>query len=261
MPAYYRLFNGNIKDVKMVSLAIKESRYKDALVIADKGFYSEDNLSILEAEVLKYIIPLKRNSSLIYNELYGNLTQTGNHFLFEDRVIYYTSYEITLTRTICLFTDELMMAKEKRDYVSRIGTYPQTYTEDKFKEKLNEFGTLSLITNTKETPQNVYLNYKSRAGIEILFDGLKNILGNDHTYMQDNNALEGWMFVNHLALQVHHKIYSFLKTKKLLHKYSIRDFIEYLSDLKKVKINNQWFLEELTSEHIKLIKETGIHIP
>jgi hypothetical protein len=28
--------------------------------------------------------------------------------------------------------------------------------------------------------------------------------------------------------------------------------------LGKVKINDQWLLEELTSEHIKLIKETGI---
>jgi len=261
MPAYYRLFNGNIKDVKMISLSIKESSYKDALVIGDKGFFSEDNLDILESETLKYIIPLKRNSSLILIELYENLTQTNNHFVFEERVIYYTSYEVTPTRTVCLFTDEMMMAKEKRDYVCRMNKHPQTYTEKTFKEKLNEFGTISLITNTKETPQNIYLNYKSRAGIEILFDGVKNILGNDYTYMQDNDALEGWMFVNHLALQVHHKIYSFLKTKNLLHKYSIRDFIEYLSDLKKVKINDQWLLEELTAEHTKLIKQTGIHIP
>jgi transposase len=261
LPAYYRLFNGNIKDVKMVSLAVKESRYKDALVIGDKGFFSDDNLEIMENEALMYIIPLKRNSSLIYNELYKTLTTDGNHFLYEGRVIYYTSYELTPSRSICLYTDELMMANEKRDFVCRMESHPQTYTKEKFQEKLPMFGTLSLITNTKETPQNIYLNYKSRAGIEILFDGLKNILGNDHTYMHSDDALEGWMFINHLALQVHHKIYSFLKSKNLLKKYSIRDFIAYLSDLKKVNINGQWHLEELTSEHLKLIKQTGIHIP
>jgi hypothetical protein len=41
LPAYYRLFNGNIKDVTMVGTAIKESGYSDTILIADKGFYSD----------------------------------------------------------------------------------------------------------------------------------------------------------------------------------------------------------------------------
>ena len=65
LPAYYRLFNGNIKDVKMLSTAIKESEYKDAIIIADKGFFSEENLVNLENEGLNYIVPLRRNSTLI----------------------------------------------------------------------------------------------------------------------------------------------------------------------------------------------------
>ncbi|MGH2612915.1 MAG: transposase, partial [Rhabdochlamydiaceae bacterium] len=63
MPAYYRLFNGNIKDVKMVTMALKESGYQNAMIIADKGFYSAANLKLLEKEKLKYIIPLHRNST------------------------------------------------------------------------------------------------------------------------------------------------------------------------------------------------------
>src|SRR5215469_1562247 len=92
LPAYYRLFNGNIKDVKMIEISAEESRYKNALVIADKGFYSQENIEILEKHGHKYIIPLKRSSSLIESERYRNLTQSVNHFLFEDRVIYYDSY-------------------------------------------------------------------------------------------------------------------------------------------------------------------------
>src|SRR5262249_15134808 len=155
----------------------------------------------------------------------------------------HTSYPLTPTRTMHLFTDELMMANEKKDFISRMKKHPHEYSDEKFKAHLPSFGTLSLITNEKESSETVYLNYKSRAGIEILFDGAKNILGNDYTYMQNDEALQGWIFINHLALQVHHKIYWFLKSKKLLHKYSIRDFIEYLSDVKKVRINEQWIME------------------
>jgi transposase len=260
LPAYYRIFNGNIKDVKMVSLAIKESRYKKAIIIGDKGFYSENNLEILEEAGLKYIVPLKRNSSLIRLKLFKNLTQSNKHFLFDERVIYYTSYSLTPQRTIYLFTDEQMMVKEKKDFIFRMNKHPDQYTEDMFKEQLPLFGTISLIANGTEQPETVFLNYKSRANIEILFDGAKNILGNDYTYMQNDYALEGWMFINHLALQVHHTIYSILKTKKLLHKYSIRDFIEYIAGIKKVRINEHWYFEPVVTEQQKFLKELGIHI-
>ena len=76
-------------------------------------------------------------------------------------------------------------------------------------------------------------------GVETLFDGVKNILGNDYTYLYNDDALESWMFINHLALLIHHKIYVLLEDKKLINKYSIRDFIEYLAEQKKVKINNE----------------------
>lgn len=54
MSAYYHLFNGNIKDVKMINMDLQESGYKEAMIIADKGFYSMENLKLLESERLKY---------------------------------------------------------------------------------------------------------------------------------------------------------------------------------------------------------------
>jgi len=45
-PVYYRLFDGHVKDIKMVQMAVEESGYKDALIIADKEFSSEENYSL-----------------------------------------------------------------------------------------------------------------------------------------------------------------------------------------------------------------------
>jgi hypothetical protein len=88
------LFDGNIKDVTMISTAIEESGYNDAIIIADKGFYSENNLRLLEEANLRYIIPLRRNSSLIDYKRYESLTHSKNLFLFEGRVIYFDSYPV-----------------------------------------------------------------------------------------------------------------------------------------------------------------------
>jgi transposase len=261
LPAYYRLFNGNIKDVKMLGITIKESKYKDAIIIADKGFFSEPNLVNLENEGLHYIVPLRRNSTLIKYEKYENLTKSNCHFLFENRVIYYDSYPLSEIRTVYLFIDEQMMIKEKRDFICRMQKELKDYTKEEFTRQLPEFGTFSVIVNQKSTAEAVFLNYKSRMGVEVLFDGVKNILGNDYTYMQNDEALEGWMFINHLALLIHHKIYSLLKEKKLICKYSIRDFIEYLSDIKKVKINDQWVMETIIAEQQKMLKDLGVSIP
>jgi len=260
-PAYYRLFNGNIKDVKMIEISTEESRYKNALVIADKGFYSQENLKILEKHGHKYIIPLKRSSALIESNRYRDMTRSVKHFLFEDRVIYYDSYTSQEGRMIYLFVDEAMMVKEKKDFICRMEKNPKQYTQTRFEKQLPFFGSLALITNKEDEPRSVYVHYKSRAGIEILFDGAKNILGNDFTYMQNDQALEGWMFINHLALLVHHKIYALLKEKKMIKKYSIRDFIEFLADVKKVRINQEWVLEPIIKEQKKLLDELGITIP
>lgn len=260
-PAYYRLFNGNIKDVKMLATTISESNFKDVIIIADKGFFSEDNLLILEKEKLNYIVPLRRNSTLIDYTKYENLTKSKYHFLFEKRVIYYDSYKLPNGRFIYLFVDEQMMIKEKRDFILRIQKETESYNEEEFVKQLPQFGSFTVIANNESKAETVFLNYKSRMGVEVLFDGVKNILGNDYTYMHNDEALEGWMFINHLALLIHHKIYALLKEKKLISKYSIRDFIEYLADVKKVKINNEWIIEPIIEEQKKLLRQTGITIP
>ena len=181
--------------------------------------------------------------------------------MFENRVIYYDSYKLSKGRIMNLFIDEQMMTKEKKDFILRMQKNPKTYSKKEFTKQLPEFGTFSVITNKKSTPETVFLNYKSRMGVEVLFDGVKNILGNDFTYMQTDEALEGWMFINHLALLIHHKIYQLLKEKELICKYSIRDFIEFLSDIKKVKINNEWVIEPIIAQQQKLLKDTGVSIP
>ena len=260
LPAFYRLFNGNIKDVTMVSTAIKESGYSDTILIADKGFFSEKNLQLLEQEKINYIIPLKRSSKLIDYKRYESLTQSKNNFLFEGRVIYYDSYPVESNRTVHLFIDEQMMIQEKRDFVMRIEKECNGYTSNVFVKKMPEFGTFSAITAMQTDERTLFLNYKSRVYVEILFDGVKNILGNDYTYMRDDDALEGWMFINHLAFLVHHKIYALLKQNDLIKKYSVRDFIEYVADVKKIKIKDEWLDEPIVAEQKKLLDKLNIHI-
>jgi hypothetical protein len=49
--------------------------------------------------------------------------------------------------------------------------------------------------------EDVYCHCKYRGEEKTMIDALKNILDADRTYMQNEHALEGWMFVNLVALK------------------------------------------------------------
>ena len=74
-----------------------------------------------------------------------------------------------------------------------------------------------------------------------MIDALKNVVEADRTYMQNPQTLEGWMFINHIALQWYYHILHLLKQHDLNKKYAPKDLLMMLDEIKKVKINNQWF--------------------
>lgn len=154
-----------------------------------------------------------------------------------------------------------MKVKEEKDYLRRIETHPEHYSLQKFHQKRNTFGTLALLTNFQFKPgAAVYETYKSRMAIEVMFDGMKNVMEADYTYRQDEQTLYDWMFVNHLTLQWYQHLYLELKEKNLLKMYSVNDYIQMLTDLKKIRINDKWYLNEITNHAQKMIEKTGLSI-
>ncbi len=268
MPVFYRLHGGNIKEVKAFRLTLKESGIHKAIIIGDKGFYSRENICALKAEQLEYIIPVKRDNSLLdYSEIKGNtFKRKGNYFQHEKRFIWHE--EIVIAEEgigtqqgdkIFLFLDETLRLKEETDYLQRIATHPEEYSQDGYLENRDRFGTIGLISNVSDkTPDEIYIAYKSRMAIEEMFDSLKNVVDVDSTYMQNEDTLQGWMFINHIALQWYQQIYLLLKDKKLTSKYSVRDFLILLRDVRQVRINGQWYPTEITKAVAKLLDKMKI---
>jgi len=281
-PVYYRLINGNITDVKSMSLCIKEMGVKDRVVfIADKGFFSQENITMMDQEKLSYIIPLQRSNSLIdFSPLQQpNFKKGMQYFIFQDRIIWYYSYQKDDYKLIT-FLDEALRIKEERDYLSRIESHPETYSKDKFDEKLHHFGTMTIVYKIenqesskkektkpgrkkkpkKEKPveQTVYESYKQRNEIEVMFDSYKNYLDADVSYMQNRYVLEGWLFANFIAMMAYYKLYVRLQQAEMLAKYSPKDIIELSKAIHKMKIRGVWHRTEITEKTRKLFAKIGI---
>ncbi len=68
------------------------------------------------------------------------------------------------------------------------------------------------------------------------------------------------MFVNHICLQWHQELYLDLKNKQLIKRISVNDYIQQLTDIKKVKINYQWHFNEFTATTKYLYYNLNINI-
>jgi hypothetical protein len=99
---------------------------------------------------------------------------------------------------------------------------------------------------------------KSRTEIEVVFDTFKNTLHADRSYMGDDFSLEGWMFVNFIALLLYYKVYALLMSKDLLNNCSPKDVILHLSRVYKVKIGDEWMLSEVPKKSRLLIEKLSI---
>ena len=180
-------------------------------------------------------------------------------FNFQGRIIWYYTYTVNDLK-MNIYLDERLKTEESNDYLNRVERLPDKYNMENFYEKQYHFGTIAMLHNTNKDPEKVYINYKSRMQIENMIDIFKNILEADSSYMQNEQALETWMFVNYIALHWYYIIYQLLVKFDLIKKVSPMDFIIFLKEVRKVKINSTWKTAEITNKTQKLLDKLKIHI-
>jgi transposase len=193
-PLYYRILPGNIREVSAMKNTIKISGLGHGVYIADKGFFSEANISELENLDMKYIIPLKPDNELIPNPKLKDIEQSDGYFEYAKRFIFHTETIKQKNRNIELFLDWKLKEQEKTDYLTRINSLPEKYLKTKFNDKINTLGILSIIHNTTLPSKEIYLKYKKRGQIEQFFDHLKNTLDASSSHIQREESLNGCMF-------------------------------------------------------------------
>ncbi len=258
-PSFFRIVPGSIRDVSAISLTLKEASIERAVVIGDKGIYSATNVEFFEKGNIEYILPLKRDCSFIDYTPIKSGARRGfdGYFLFEKRVIWYYERKVEGRRVI-LFFDEKLKMEEEKDFILHVEN-KRLDIEEFYKKELG-FGTIALLTNTSFLPQKVFELLKGRVQIEILFDTFKNLLQADRTYVRDDTHLEGWMFINFIALLFYYRVYRRLAEVDLIKKFSPKDIIIHLSRIRKLKVGGEWVISEIPKTSRKLLAKLGIEL-
>ena len=106
--------------------------------------------------------------------------------------------------------------------------------------------------------KQIFQDYKVRNQVETMIDAMKNTLLADSSYMQNEDAFGGWMFINFIALQFYYKICNLLREKELLSKYSTSDVFMHFKSVRKARINGQWITCEINGKTNKLIQKLSL---
>lgn len=251
-PVFFRMVPGCVRDITVIPRTVKEAGLSSAVLLGDKGFYSQDNVKFLEGEHLNYILPLKRDSTLIDYSM-----KKDNYFIFNDRVIWYHEHQVEGRRVI-LYLDEKLRSEEERCFILNVEEGKKSMEE--FHENQHRFGTISVITNYGSKPSKIFELLKSRNEIEQSFDVFKNLLNADRSYMREEHKMHGWMFINFVSLLMYYRIYWLLADKDLLKRFSVKDVMVHLSRISKLKMNEEWMLSEVPDKTEKLMKKLGVEI-
>ncbi|KXA92513.1 hypothetical protein AKJ65_07455 [candidate division MSBL1 archaeon SCGC-AAA259E19] len=243
IPIFFRVIPGSIHEIGTLELLAEELGH-DLILVMDKGFNSADVRKDL-SERVTYLMPLKRNSSLIdYNQ------ELESFFLWKEKPIKYTSWRRG-DDFIYLYEDISLRAEEEK-------TYHQLLDNGKdveFKEE--EAGKITLISNQEFGPEDAYQMWKSRDQIEKAFHTLQNILDADRPWVQKEETFRGYLFGSYIGLLAYYLVLRELKEAEINSKVSVRDLLLEFSKLYKVEIGEKETLSERSKRVRELMESLG----
>ena len=244
MPTFVRILPGSIRDVSAMSKTIDMAGVEKCVIVADKGFFSSDNIKALKKNHLSYIIPLRRNSSLIPEP-----EHFMNVFLYDGKPVKYWKRE----NDVYIFEDPVLKSEEEKDYLIRIGENRRSRKQ--YDENEINFGKLYLLSDLNDEPERIYCMYKQREYVEYAFNVYKNDLEADRSYLRDNHMISTYMFLNLLSLYLHFRFLSMIDGK-----YSVRDVLLILSRIKMYRMEKGEIMSEMPKKAKDLVSDLKIDL-
>ena len=270
-PVYYKQYLGNTPDVTAFADIMRESgaHGEDCIVIADKGFSSREDFSLLEDSGLNYVIPLRRGNSYVSGRIPASPSEYDTAFSYHGRAIFCVTFHED-GFDIHLYLDTSLLAEEAADLTRRTEKRNETadlakdqelkrrengkgrLTDEELKKlepltikdvfpNRREMGTITLKTNCENLNCfQVNSIYKQRQAVEQFFKTYGDTMENETSYMRDNYSEEAWLFLNHLSGMVGVDAIEHIASIGESKNISLKDLIQTLVKIKATLSDGVW---------------------
>ena len=265
-PVFYKSYPGSVRDVSAFRGMMLEMGIETAVVLADKGFYSEGNGNELDEQRIPCIMPLRRNSAECGRAPLDRPGTTGfdGRFMYNGRIIWYWAQPVAEgdTHRYFLYLDETLRHMESTERMTaKIGKEtPEEIREVQEAQLL--FGTFAVKSTLLDVgAEDTYRLYKTREDVEQLFDTYKDEEDFKTTGMHSPESMEATFFLNHISTMLTYKLYERLRLQKALDKYAASKLCDILWDVRVTNAGTRWQLEPIPKVSRKAIMAVGFQPP
>lgn len=270
LPLMYRTYRGSSVDKKSVVELLESRSFTDTKFVADRGFFSEPVLKLMSQNGNRYIVPVPANDKN-FKRIKKTLAYTSGEFVYKSgkkdcaRVVYYEE-QIDKTTRILVFKDEDENNSKRKSYKQLMDAGENNYTQERYDKYCEWWGVYFLQTNTSESADAVYSDYKDRWSIETFNNYIKNDADFNDLKLQDYYVDHGFDFIMLVTGLIHSKLNEAVKR---LNKSSISTFdILVKAGHMRMVYNGQkqWELHNTRTKDLDLLRQIGyvpeaIYIP
>jgi transposase len=167
-------------------VSFSELGLRNCVLVLDNGFFSDSNIQmILGADDMKFILPLKDNTTLVkagHKPFISYKDVMENNFSYHNRFVFYRELDCGKYPDCRIFVyyderrnKDLEKERLKKAQKAHGGKIPTALVSHLHKE-CEMLGVTMLLTNKTSDAESIYLDYKTRWAIEGMFDTMKNTL-------------------------------------------------------------------------------------
>ena len=233
-PVASKPYPGNMLDSTAFIDFIQLFDVSSCLLIMDKGFWNAKDIAAIRSyKGLSYLIPTKRNNRQI-----SALGLIQNY----DGLLDLPNADVQFKKTHCegdLFYysfRDLKIAREEASVYIKKQKKKENFAYNAFEDKETSFGTIVFESNRDMEPKDVYTAYMERWQIELMFKFFKSVIDIPPTRVHDEYRTYATEFINLLSTKISCRVRREIDSHEKLKKYSYKQIIDFLSNIKKVRV-------------------------
>lgn len=262
MPLFFRYIPGNIGDVSTLKPTFEELKQlgiTDSYFIFDAGFFSEDNLVLLQKEAIPFMVRMPSNRKL-YKKLIkesSDIESIKYGTRYGKRALFVKKHEVDLfgERAFAyVVLDPERKGRETRKMLLELDEIGGDYREKEF--SLRKKGIMILVSSIELDKDEVVPLYYGRQVAEQLFKFSKDDLKLLPLRVHREESMRGYLLLVFITL-----IMFLLLRKKLGKEVTVEEALLLLRNLKAKVFENEIIISEVTKEQKKIFGKFGIIVP
>ena len=263
LPLFFRLLPGNIIDVSSLQNTLYELKnygVKDAYVLLDAGFFSDENIRDLFENNIDFVVRLP-SGRILYKELIqkegATLESKKNLVRYGKRGLFVKEVEIELLGKKAfayVVQDPMRRGREMTRYI--LDSVDDGIIQDDENYEIVNKGIMIVVSSFKIPKDEIVPFYYIRQTAEVFFGFSKDDLAILPLRVHSHEGIRGFIFLQFLTL------IAFTQLKNKLGKtYTVDEVLLSMRNLKCKVYDNEIMINEVTKEQREMAEKLGVLVP